>query len=205
MRFAMDSSVRARSCRPADVTPELLGQQPPGPAPPHTRQAADLLAKATNGLAITRRTRPLAWPCSGRYLALGAGWARKACPSAGSTQRVGLPASAMNLALRRDAGERPPRGLRGPFAPVPSSCLTASTKVGLRLRSRRGGSRRRPCCGRLPSSRPRCDGELLPAVVVVPPTDMTTRSTDSSPSARRGLPAQRGRVLAFRLPRCPDL
>ena len=44
---------------------------------------------------------------------MGAGWARKACPSARSTRRVGLPASAMNLAFRRDAGERPPRGAYG--------------------------------------------------------------------------------------------
>src|SRR5215218_9685458 len=87
VRFAIDSSVRARSCRPAHVTPELLGQQPPGPAAARTHdRRLILLAKATSGLAITRRHAATGVPCSGRYLAVGAGWARKACPAAGSTE-----------------------------------------------------------------------------------------------------------------------
>src|SRR5688572_23825151 len=99
MRFAIDSSVRARSCRPADVTPELLGQEPPAQRRPHTRQAADLLAKATNGLAITRRHAATGVAVQWALLGIGSRLGAEGCPYAGSTRRVGLAAWAMNLAF----------------------------------------------------------------------------------------------------------
>ena len=134
--------------RPADVTPELLGQQPPGPAAARTHdRRLVLLAKATNGLAITRRHPAtgvaVQWALLGIRSRLG--W--EGLSFCGVDPKGGSSGTGHDLAFRRDAGERPPRGAYGPFAPVPSSCLTASTKVGLRLRSRGGGSRRRPCCG----------------------------------------------------------
>ena len=80
---------------------------------PHTRQAADLLAKATNGLAITRRHAATGVAVQWALLGIGSRLGAEGLSFCGVDQRVGLPAWAMNLAFRRDAGERPRRGAYG--------------------------------------------------------------------------------------------
>ena len=133
--------------RPADVTPSCWASSRQVQRRPHHDSRLICSPRQPTGLRSPAATRPLAWPCSGRYLALGAGWARKACPSARSTRRVGLPASAMNLAFRRDAGERPPRGAYGGRSRLcRRTVCRRMPELGYRFRPRKGGSRRR-CYG----------------------------------------------------------
>jgi hypothetical protein len=72
-----------------------------------------LLAKATKGLAITRRHAATGVAVQWALLGIGSRLGAEGLSFCGVDPKGGSSGIAMNLASRRDAGERPPRGAYG--------------------------------------------------------------------------------------------
>jgi hypothetical protein len=112
--------------------PELLGQQPPDPAAARTHDRRLICSpRQHNELVINRRHAATGVAVQWAQLGIRSRLGAEGLSFCGSTRRGGSSGTGHEPGLsawrRRTA---PAGGLRGPFAPVPSSCLTAPAEVG---------------------------------------------------------------------------